>query len=133
MNEDKNLDYIDENAYVYKNLDIEIDLDFITNSNLSMDEIKALANKVADYYLENKEQILEYIYDEFKKTGWFIDDYSKDEIFSKIGNPKIRIIDEKSYTIIYLESELDDEHIIEVELFLNNENKYMLSYVSVDG
>ena len=117
MNEDKKLDYIDESAYVYKNLDIEIDLDFITNSNLSMDEIKSLANKVADYYLENKEQILEYIYNDFKKTGWFVDDYSKDEIFAKIGNPKINMIDEKNYNITYLESSLDDEHIIEVELF----------------
>lgn len=133
MNAEQKLDYIDENEYMYKNLDIEIDLDFMTSSNLSTDEIKTLANKVADYYLENKEQILEYIYNDFKKTGWFVDDYSKDEIFAKIGNPKINMIDEKNYNITYLESSLDDEHIIEVELFLNDENKYILSYVSVDG
>ncbi len=133
MNAEQKLDYIDENEYMYKNLNIEIDLDFMTNSNFSIDEIKALANKVADYYLENKEQILEYIYNDFKKTGWFVDDYSKDEIFAKIGNPKINMIDEKNYNITYLESSLDDEHIIEVELFLNDENKYILSYVSVDG
>lgn len=119
--------------FEYQNLKIEIDEDFRNDSDLETENLIQLGIKFADYYINNKTIVLDHIYNEFKKSDWYVDEYSKEEIFEKIGEPIIRVIDERLFDYTYLESKLDYDHIITVEVDVTLDDKFKLSYVSIDG
>ena len=107
--------------YDYKGLNVVITTDEIN------DELIHYGNKVVDYYFENKDKVIEFLFQKFERDNWYIDKYTKEEIIEKIGEPTIHVDDVNFGNIVYLDSMLD-EHIITVELY-----KLDLSHVCIDG
>jgi len=86
------------------------------------------ANRILELYLSKKTEILEHIIND-ALLEFYGDWYTRDEIIEKLNEANIEIIEENWGKLIWLNHELDDDHIIEVEF--NNDME--LSYVSIDG
>lgn len=85
------------------------------------------ANKILNWYLSNKYEIIKYILNE-GVLEFYGDDYTEEEIIEKLHEANITFIEDNWGTFTWLNHELD-EHIIQVEFG----NGMQLSYVSIDG
>lgn len=99
----------------------------ITNEELS-DEIINYANKFVHFYMSNVKRINDHVFEKLERVGWYVNDYSKEEILSGIGKPVLYVDDVNWASVSYIGNELD-EHMITVEVA----NEFDLGYVSVDG
>jgi len=99
----------------------------ITNEELS-DEIINYANKFVHFYMSNIEKINNHVFEKLERVGWYVNDYSKEEILSGIGKPVLYVDDVNWASVSYIGNKLD-EHMITVEVA----NEFELGYVSVDG
>ena len=69
-----------------------------------------------------------HIYEKFERDNWYINDYSKEEIFNKIGKPTLYVDNIDLASICFLKNTLD-EHLITVEVY----KEFLLLGVTVDG
>jgi hypothetical protein len=114
--------------YDYRGLSIEIDGNFAE----SKEEVILLANSFADYYINQKDFILEYVYQVFEERKLYIEEHTKEEIFELLGSPTISVVDDTLFKIDFLDNELDANHMISVEVEVLDKKEYHLSYVTVD-
>lgn len=112
-----------EYGYEYKHKDLDV---VITADEIN-DELIQYGNKVVEFYLENKDKVISFLFQKFERDEWYIDKYTKEEIIEKIGEPTIYVDDVNFGNIIYLDSKLD-EHMITIELY-----NLDLSHVCIDG
>lgn len=107
--------------YSYKGLRVIITTDEVN------EELTNYADKVIEYYFENKEKVINYLFEKFEKDECYVKEHARDEIIEKIGKPTIYVNKVNSSEITYLNNELDD-HLITIELY-----GLELSYVTIDG
>lgn len=91
------------------------------------EEFTNYADQIIEYYFDNKDKIINHLFEKFEKDEWYIKDHKKEEIIEKIGKPTIYVDDVNFGEITYLNNELD-EHLITIELF-----GLELSHVTIDG
>lgn len=91
------------------------------------EELTNYADQIIEYYFENKDKVINHLFEKFEKDEWYIKNYKKEEIIEKIGKPTIYVDDVNFGEITYLNSELD-EHLITIELY-----GLELSHVTIDG
>lgn len=107
--------------YSYKGLRVIITTDEVN------EELTNYADKVIEYYFENKEKVINYLFEKFEKDEWYVKEYARDEIIEKIGKPTIYVNKVNSSEITYLNNEIGN-HLITIELY-----GLELSYVTIDG
>lgn len=113
-----------EYGYKYNLYGIDV---LITSDDLN-DELILYANRFVDFYRNNIEKINDHIYEKFERDNWYINDYSKEEIFNKIGKPTLYVDNIDLASICFLKNTLD-EHLITVEVY----KEFLLLGVTVDG
>lgn len=107
--------------YKYKGLKVIITADEVK------DELTNYADQIIDYYFENKDKVINHLFEKFKKDEWYVKDHTEEEIIEKIGKPTIYVDEVNWGEITYLNNELD-EHLITIELY-----GLELSHVTIDG
>lgn len=107
--------------YSYKGLRVIITTDEVN------EELTNYADKVIEYYFENKEKVINYLFEKFEKDECYVKEHARDEIIEKIGKPTIYVNKVNSSEITYLNNELDD-HLITIELY-----GLELSHITIDG
>lgn len=107
--------------YRYKGLRVIITADEVK------EELTNYADQIIEYYFENKDKVINHLFEKFEKDEWYIKDHTKEEIIEKIGKPTIYVDDVNFGEITYLNNELD-EHLITIELY-----GLELSHVTIDG
>ena len=107
--------------YRYKGLKV------IITANEVNEELTNYADKIIEYYFENKDKIINHLFEKFEKYELYVEAYTKEEIIEKIGKPTIYVNKVNLGEITYLNNELD-EHLITIELY-----GLEISYVTIDG
>lgn len=107
--------------YKYKGLRVIITADEVK------EELTNYADQIIEYYFENKDKVINHLFEKFEKDEWYVKDHTRDEIIGKIGKPTIYVDDVNYGEITYLNNELD-EHLITIELY-----GLELSHVTIDG
>lgn len=107
--------------YSYKGLRVIITTDEVN------EELTNYADKVIEYYFENKEKVINYLFEKFDKDECYVKEHARDEIIEKIGKPTIYVNKVNFSEITYLNNELDD-HLITIELY-----GLELSHITIDG
>lgn len=117
---------LEKTNYGYSYNESSIDIMIDTNNIPTIDIIN-YSIKLAKYCSNHMSEINDYIYDELKKRGGYIDDLNKDDFIQKIGKPTIYDEYLNFGSISYLENTID-EHIITLEF-----NGFDLGFVSLNG
>lgn len=100
------------------------------------EEIVEYGNKLAQYYVNNKELISEQIYNRILKdeelvgNNWCTEKYSKEQVIELLGMPEICVNSKDSAILFYLDSNLDVliDHLFSAEVYGFN-----VVGISVDG
>lgn len=107
--------------YKYKGLRVIITADEVK------EELTNYADQIIEYYFENKDKVINHLFEKFRKDEWYVKDHTEEEIIEKIGKPTIYVDKINWGEITYLNNELD-EHLITIELY-----GLELSHVMIDG
>lgn len=107
--------------YKYKGLRVIITADEVK------EELTNYADQIIEYYFENKDKVINHLFEKFKKDEWYVKDHTEEEIIEKIGKPTIYVDEANWGEMTYLNNELD-EHLITIELY-----GLELSHVTIDG
>lgn len=107
--------------YKYKGLRVIITADEVK------EELTNYADQIIEYYFENKDKVINHLFEKFRKDEWYVKDHTEEEIIEKIGKPTIYVDEINWGEITYLNNELD-EHLITIELY-----GLELSHVTIDG
>ena len=107
--------------YRYKGLRVIITADEVK------EELTNYADQIIEYYFENKDKVINHLFEKFEKDEWYVKTHTKDEIIEKIGKPTIYVNKVNCGELTYLNNQLDD-HLITIELY-----GLELSYISIDG
>jgi len=100
------------------------------------DEIIDYGNKLADYYVNNKELISEQIYNKILKdeelvgNSWCTEKYNKEQVIELLGMPEINVNSKNSAVLVYLDSDLDvlGDHLFSAEVY-----NYDICNIFIDG
>ena len=107
--------------YKYKGLRVIITADEVK------EELTNYADQIIEYYFENKDKVINHLFEKFRKDEWYVKDHTEEEIIEKIGKPTIYVDEVNWGEMTYLNNELD-EHLITIELY-----GLELSHVTIDG
>ncbi len=107
--------------YKYKGLKVIITADEVK------EELTDYADQIIEYYFKNKYEVINHLFEKFKKDEWYVKNHTRDEIIEKIGKPTIYVSKVNCGELTYLNNELD-EHLITIELY-----GLELSHVTIDG
>jgi len=89
------------------------------------DEIVQHAEKIINLFLERKDEVFHYLYNDLSS---FYSQYSFEQMVEKLNDPVIEISSNRGY-IVWSKHDLDHEHIITLEF----NGDLVLSSVSLDG
>lgn len=89
------------------------------------EDAEKIATRTADFYLENIDNIAQYIFDEIQDT---FEVSGIEEVKEKIGRPKINI---ENGQVTYCEQQFDDMHIFSFE-YMDDEFQELV-YFAIDG
>lgn len=115
--------YKTKNGFEYRYKGLKV----IITANEVNEELTNYADKIIEYYFENKDKIINHLFEKFEKYELYVRTYTKEEIIEKIGKPTIYVNKVNLGEITYLNNELD-EHLITIELY-----GLEISYVTIDG
>lgn len=115
--------YKTKNGFEYRYKGLKV----IITANEVNEELTNYADKIIEYYFENKDKIINHLFEKFEKYELYVEAYTKEEIIEKIGKPTIYVNKVNLGEITYLNNELD-EHLITIELY-----GLEISYVTIDG
>lgn len=115
--------YKTKNGFEYRYKGLKV----IITANEVNEELTNYADEIIEYYFENKDKIINHLFEKFEKYELYVEAYTKEEIIEKIGKPTIYVNKVNLGEITYLNNELD-EHLITIELY-----GLEISYVTIDG
>ncbi len=115
--------YKTKNGFEYRYKGLKV----IITANEVNEELTNYADKIIEYYFENKDKIINHLFEKFEKYELYVEAYTKEKIIEKIGKPTIYVNKVNLGEITYLNNELD-EHLITIELY-----GLEISYVTIDG
>ena len=129
--------YYIENRYVFDSEDYII----VINDKIFDEETVEYANKIAEKYIKQKEEIFNYMLDIDLRSFYSIEyNYSDEYVKNNMGRPRININSRKddahpdwkfkyAGAIEFLEHKLDD-HIITIEFI---DDLILAKYIEIDG
>lgn len=115
--------YKTKNGFEYRYKGLKV----IITANEVNEELTNYADEIIEYYFENKDKIINHLFEKFEKYELYVEAYTKEKIIEKIGKPTIYVNKVNLGEITYLNNELD-EHLITIELY-----GLEISYVTIDG
>lgn len=133
MNKDEKLEIIESiesdetNVFDYREIEIEIEDDFLDAGNLEVSELVDNGIKYVDYFYDNREKINQYLVQHLEEMD--VDLEEQDDLSKLVGVPRIRMIDETLFTYEFERSKLNMILTLEVNVL---ETGYELSYVTID-